>query len=187
MIILGSTSPRRKELLGKITNNFVTLSPSFNECEISLNETHYAFEEAYHKALSLADKMDKRNDCLITVDTIVVLGNKIYGKPKNRDEAIKMLTELSGKTHQVISAYCLIYRDNVEADEIISEVTFNTLSKDEIEHYIDSINVLDKAGSYSVQDDDQFHIIKKIKGSTDNVMGFPTNEIKTILKKFSLI
>lgn len=187
MIILGSSSPRRKELLSKITKNFTIMNPTFNEREININETHYAFEEAYHKALSLVDKMDARNDCLITVDTIVVLDNEIYGKPKDRDEAIKMLTKLSGKTHQVISGYCLIYRDNVNSDEVISEVTFNKLSKKEIEHYVDSINVLDKAGAYSVQDDESFHLIKKIKGSTDNVMGFPVDEIKAILVKYSLV
>ena len=187
MIILGSSSPRRKELLSTITKSFVIVNPSFNEREIKLNETHYAFEEAYHKALSLVDKVNERDDCLITVDTIVVLDNEIYGKPKDRDDAIRMLSKLSGKTHKVISGYCLIYRDNVNSDEVISEVTFNELTKKEIEHYVDSINVLDKAGAYSVQDDNAFHLIKKISGSTTNVMGFPIDEIKKILVKYSLI
>lgn len=187
MIILGSTSPRRKELLGTITKKFEVMAPSFDERQISLSEEHYAFEEAYHKALSLVDKINAKDDCLITVDTIVVLNGTIFGKPKNRDDAISMLSELSGKTHKVISGYCLVYRDNVESDEVVSEVTFNKLTREEIEHYIDSINVFDKAGSYSVQDDANFHLINKIKGSTDNVMGFPTEQIKAILKKFSLI
>lgn len=185
MIILGSTSPRRKELLKLITSNFKTIAPLFDEEKIDKNTKNYALTESYNKALSLLSKINKE-DCLITSDTIVILNDRIYGKPKNNEEAIQFLSELNDKTHQVITGYTIIYKNTIIKKEVITSVTFNKLSPDEIKNYILKVNVLDKAGAYSIQDDHDF-LIKTIDGSYYNVMGFPIEEIKSDLKSLNLI
>jgi MAF protein len=186
MIVLGSTSPRRNELLKRIVSDFKIVAPLFDERTLVCDNNHYALEEAKHKALSIIDKIDK-DDCLITVDTIVYFNNKIYGKPSDKNDAFKMLKELANHTHEVISGYTIIYKNSIITNEVFTKVTFNSFTDKEIQHYIDSINVFDKAGSYSFQDDDNFHLIKKVEGSTTNVMGFPLDEIEKELKKLKLI
>ena len=186
MIVLGSTSPRRKELLSLLVSDFKTIAPLFDENNLSIDTKHYALEESFNKAKSLLNQINN-DDCLITSDTIVYLNNKIYGKPKDRNDAIKMLTELSNNTHEVITGYTIIYKDKVIKKEVTTKVTFNKLSNDEILNYINSINVLDKAGSYAIQDDEKFHLIKSIEGSTYNVIGFPIEDIKKDLIELGLI
>ena len=183
MIILGSTSPRRKELLSLITKDFITIKPSFDEKKVDLKTPNYALNEAYNKSLSLRNNLNK-NDILITSDTIVILNDVIFGKPKDEKDAFRMLKELSNKTHKVISGY-VIYSKKIEVKkEITTYVTFNNLSDKEIKNYIKSVMVLDKAGAYAIQDDAKFHLINNIKGSYYNVMGFPLEDIKIELKKF---
>lgn len=186
MIILGSSSPRRKELMYKITDNFKIIVPLFNEKNLSPNLKNYALEESFHKALSLKDKINKE-DCLITVDTIVYFNNQIYGKPKNIDEARKFLSTLSNNTHEVISGYTIFYNGITIKREVITKVTFSKLTESQINNYLKSINVLDKAGAYSIQDDTKFHFIKKIDGSFYNVMGLPIEKIKEDLINLKLI
>lgn len=186
MIVLGSTSPRRKELMNKITSDFKIIAPLFNEEKLSKKTKHYALEESFNKAQSVIDKIDK-DDCLICVDTIVFYNNTIYGKPKNIEEARRFIHELSNVTHEVISGYTIIFHGCTIKKEVISYVTFNELSDEKINQYIEDIYVLDKAGAYSVQDDYKEHIIKNIDGSFDNVMGLPTEEIKKDLKTLGLI
>lgn len=187
MIILGSTSPRRKELLTKLTSNFRVIAPLFDEHNLSTKlSRNYALEESYNKAFSLKDKVNK-NDCLICVDTIVYFENKIYGKPKDLNEARLFLGKLSNKKHEVISGYTIFYKNEIIKKEVTTYVEFNKFSEEEIINYINSINVLDKAGAYSIQDDKNFHLIKKIEGSFSNVMGFPLEEIKNDLEKFNLL
>jgi len=186
MIILGSSSPRRKDLLSKITTDFKIINPTFDERTINIKSTHYALEEAYHKALSLLDEISKE-DCLICVDTIVVLDNKIYGKPVDKEDAKRILLELSNKTHKVITGYIILKDEEVITNEVTSLVTFNKLDQATIDNYIESIDVLDKAGAYSYQDDAKFHLIKEISGSYSNIMGFPVEEIESELKYLDLI
>ncbi len=186
MIILGSTSPRRKELMNKITSDFKIIAPLFNEENLSKNTKHYALEESFNKAQSLIDKIDK-DDCLICVDTIVFYNNTIYGKPKNVDEAKKFIHELSNVTHEVISGYTIIFHGCTIKKEIVSYVTFNKLTDEKIDQYVKNVYVLDKAGAYSVQDDYKEHIIKNVDGSFDNVMGLPVEEIRKDLRSLDLI
>lgn len=186
MIILGSTSPRRKELMNKITSDFKIIAPLFNEEKISKTTKHYALEESFNKAQSLLNQIDK-DDCLICADTIVFYNNKIYGKPKDLEEAKKFIYELNGVTHEVISGYTIIFHGCTIKKEVVSYVTFNKLSDEKIDQYVKDIYVLDKAGAYSVQDDYKERIIKNIDGSFDNVMGLPTEEIKKDLEKLNII
>lgn len=186
MIILGSSSPRRIKLLKEITNEFKVLSPDFDEKTVDINTKHFAIVESYNKAMSLIKQINK-DDCLITMDTIVMFSNKIIQKPIDINDAVNTLKMLSNKKHQVITGYTIIYKDIVINKEVISDVYFNTLSEEQINKYVQEINVLDKAGSYSYQDDEKYNLIKKIKGSRNNIIGFPSEQIIKELIKLNVI
>ena len=186
MLILGSTSPRRIQLLKTLTTDFITLNPNFNESLISKKEKHYALKEAFNKALSIKDKINE-NDLLITSDTVVILKKEIIGKPTSLENAKEILNKLSNNRHKVVTGVVILYKNKAYFKEVTSYVYFNKLDDKTITNYINNENVLDKAGAYAVQDDKNFHIIKKIKGDYYNVMGFPLFYIKKQLKKFNFI
>ena len=186
MIILGSSSPRRKQLLKEIVPEFKIVIPTFDENLISKNVTDYALQESKNKALSIKNLVNP-NDFVITCDTIVKLNDEILGKPANEKEAFEGLKKLSGNVHKVISGVTIIYKDEVISKEIVTEVYFNKLSDEQINHYIQNENVLDKSGGYAIQDDEQFHLVNKIKGSYTNVVGFPLEYITSMLRKFDII
>ena len=121
---------------------------------------------------------------VLSADTIVVIDNQIIGKPVDEVDAKRILNLLSNRTHQVFTAFYLI-KDNKEYEEVvISEVTFNELSKQLIDDYIKSGSPMDKAGAYGAQDNNDFKLIKNISGSVTNVIGFPVDEIKEAIKNF---
>lgn len=186
MFILGSSSPRRKELFHEISNDFIIMKPTFDEDKIPVSTPNYPLEQARHKANSIKHKI-KPDDCLICCDTIVKLGDKIFGKPKNKKESYEMLRELSSNTHEVISGYCIIYKNHIIVNEVTSQVTFNYLSDELINSYINGINTLDKAGAYALQDDLEYHLIKSVRGSIYNVIGLPLEAIKKDLLRLGLI
>ena len=134
-------------------------------------------------ALRKGEEVRKRHpeEIVISADTIVVIDNKIIGKPIDEKDAIRILTLLSGRPHKVYTAYCLFYKGKLVEEVVESEVTFNELTPKLIQDYVDSKSPLDKAGAYGVQDNDQYHIINKIKGSLTNVIGFPVEEIRNSL------
>lgn len=182
MVILASSSPRRKELLKKLFSEFTIISPTFDESKISKNEKDLAKKEAYFKGLSVLNSGDHFDDLIISCDTIVKLNNKVYGKPKDKEEAKKFLKELSGNTHEVISGYALFYKEKIINKETTSYVTFNILDDKKIDDYINNEYVLDKAGAYAIQDDDKFGLINKIKGSLTNIIGLPIEDIEKEIK-----
>lgn len=186
MIILGSSSPRRVELLKTLTNDFKIIKPTFDEEKISKKENHYAIKESFNKALSIKDLINDE-DFLITCDTVVILNKEIIGKPKDLLDAEKILEKLSNNKHKVVSGITIIYNNKIYKKEITTYVYFNKLSKEQILNYIKEENVLDKAGSYAIQDDEKFHLVKKIRGDYNNVVGFPLFYIKKMLSKFNLI
>ena len=186
MIYLASTSPRRIELIKKITTDFKIISPTFDESKISKSVNHLSLLESENKAKSVQNLVNF-DDCIIACDTIVKYKDRVFLKPKNLDDAFKTLEFLSNKTHEVISGYTIIYKGKVISKEVTTEVTFNKLSNDLINKYIHENNVLDKAGSYAIQFDDKYHLINKIKGSLDNVIGFPTQEIRNDLISLKII
>ncbi len=116
----------------------------------------------------------KENDILVTSDTIVWLNGKALGKPKDVDDAFKMLQQLANQTHEVITSVCLKTIDKTEVFHCITKVTFNALSDESIRYYIKNYNPLDKAGSYGIQDWIGLIGISKIEGSYSNVVGLPT-------------
>ena len=172
-IILASISPRRKSLLELIDFKFDVISSSVHEdFNIELAPIDFAKHYANLKALDVAQKY--ADHLVIGADTIVVLDNEIIGKPIDEDDSKAMLRKLSGRTHTVITGVSLIWQEKNIVDTFNEEtkVTFQKLTDEQIEYYVDNYRPLDKAGSYGIQD--WFAVcVKKIDGCFYNVMGFP--------------
>ena len=172
-IVLASGSPRRKHLLEQIDLEFEVVPSQINEdFSINLSPTdfveHYAQEKAKDVAKSYPDKW------VIGADTIVVLGSHILGKPKDGNDSFHMLKQLSGNTHQVITGVSIqnINQDISNSFHELTNVTFNSLSDNVINYYIETYKPFDKAGSYGIQD--WFSVcVNRIDGCFYNVMGFP--------------
>ena len=182
--ILGSNSPRRKEILKEIGLEFSiypsNIDENFNK-EIELKDIPVFLAEK--KANALKNKL-KENDILITADTIVIYKNELLSKPENSYQAKEMLEKLSGKSHKVITGVCLLSKNNKSIFSSKTIVTFNDLDKFEIEFYINKYKPFDKAGSYGIQEWIGLIGVKKIEGSYTNVVGLPASMVYTELKKF---
>jgi len=188
MVILGSSSPRRIELIKKLNVQFEIFKPLFDESSVPLNAQDYSLKQAVGKLNSILElNKFKEDDLILCLDTSVCLNDKIYNKPKSIEEAIEFLSELSNKTHEVKTGYTIKYKDKLIERIIISKVTFNNLSKEDILFYVNNEEVLDKAGAYAIQHDEKFHIIKAIEGSFFNIMGFPLEDIKKDFISLGLI
>ena len=188
MIILASASPRRKELMRKeISSSFVVIVPHIDE---SLSFKKYVDGRDIVKDISLRKCLevakDHNDDLVIAADTVVVLGNEIIGKPKNKKDAFKILRELSGKEHYVYTGYALKQGDKLVQGIAKSSVFFNELSDELINAYIETGSPMDKAGAYGLQDNEKFPLVKKTSGSNNNIIGFPTEQILIDLKNFIL-
>ena len=183
-IILASSSPRRKKILEKLGYNFSIKVPDIDENNINkLNPIDYVIDVAMRKGLKVHQQYE--NDFVLSGDTIVEFENRIIGKPSSYKDAFEILSFLSGKSHYVISALSLTYNDNQITIFDSTKVCFKTLKKDDIQNYINNFNVLDKAGSYNIEDAEEY-FIKNIDGCYNNIVGFPeekflTSEIKQIL------
>jgi septum formation protein len=172
-IILASGSPRRKQLLEQIDLEFeVVPSQIYEDFSLNLSPADFVEHYAEKKAKDVADSyLDK---WVIGADTIVVFESHILGKPKNEKDSFQMLKRLSGNTHQVITGVSIqnIKQDISDSFHERTNVTFNTLSDNIINYYIDTYEPFDKAGSYGIQD--WFSVcVNRIDGCFYNVMGFP--------------
>ena len=183
-ITLGSASPRRKQLLSELGIEF---SIKTTQKEEKYPENLDGAEIAEFLAKQKAEVISKEltgNYLLITADTIVIQNNEILHKPKDKDEAQRILQNLSGKSHKVISGVCIKSAKKEVVFSSETEVTFNKLSEDEIRFYIEKFKPFDKAGSYGIQQWIGYIGIEKIKGSYNNVVGLPTAELYQKLKLF---
>ena len=188
IIILGSSSPRRKKLIKKLNIPYRIMIPHIDERLLddyffinknNIDIKEYPLKEAILKANSLLSNYNlKDNEILLTLDTAIIFNNKIYNKQKNKKDAFNTLNEFSSSFHECISAYQLIYKNKIIKRSVITKVYFNKLSTSLINKYLNEINVFDKAGSYAIQDDKKYHLINKIEGSYYNVIGFPLEDIK---------
>jgi len=173
-IILASSSPRRHELLSGLGYNFKVVVPSVEEKPLAgENPVDHVLRLSLEKARLVAIK---HPDALVVgADTVVVLGDKILGKPSSLDEATAMLRLLSGKEHMVYTGLSMVLRaDNVEISEYDStKVTFNELDYQDLDRYIASGESMDKAGAYGIQGMGSF-LVKRYEGEFDTVIGFPT-------------
>lgn len=183
-IILGSSSPRRKELLSSLNIKFVIRKSHQKEYyPTKLKEKKIAEFIAKSKAAIICKKLSN-NYLLITADTIVLKNDNILHKPKDKNQAFKLLTNISGKTHKVITGVCIKSKQKEVTFSSKTEVTFNKLSKNEILYYIDNFKPFDKAGSYAIQEWIGYIGVKKINGSYNNVVGLPTSILYQKLKLF---
>lgn len=182
-IILASKSPRRKELFKYITNNFISVESNIDETyDKNLPQEEIASYLSLQKAKSICNEYP--DDIIIGCDTIVSIGKKILGKPKDDLDAYNMLKELSNKTHQVITGVTIIYKYYVDSFSSITDVTFYELNDDEIKEYVNTKEPLDKAGSYAIQGYGS-RFVKSIKGDYFTIVGLPIAEIYHRLKKIS--
>lgn len=173
-IILASGSPRRQQFFKEMDLNFTIQLKEIEEIyPDNLKAEGITDFLAVLKANAFKNNL-KENDILVTSDTIVWLNGKALGKPKDADDAFKMLQQLANQTHEVITSVCLKTIDKTEVFHCITKVTFNALSDESIRYYIKNYNPLDKAGSYGIQDWIGLIGISKIEGSYTNVVGLPT-------------
>ena len=182
-IILGSQSPRRKELLAGLDIEFTTkVIPGLEE---TYPDTLQGEEIPIYLAEQKADAYTlEDNDLLITADTIVWLNGHVYGKPADEAEARKMLRSLSGKTHDVITGVCVRTNKKNVSFASTTKVRFAELTDTEIEHYVNKYRPMDKAGAYGIQEWIGYIGVEHIEGSYFNVMGLPIQRLYTILKQF---
>ena len=178
MIILASSSPRRKELLKKIFNDFEIHVSDEEEITNAKNPKEVAIDNAIIKAKSVAKNFP--NDTIIAADTIVTLGDKIFGKPKNFDDACKMLKELSNKIHVVITGLAVIKNGELKTAIEKTEVHFGEMTDEEIFNYVSTGEPMDKSGSYALQGGIAPYV-KKINGDWSNVVGLPLYRLRKLL------
>lgn len=177
-LILASGSPRRKELLGHLNLPFQIMTSNVEEFSNSADPVIYASDIARLKGHSILEKVKNElsNHLIVSADTIVVFKDKIYGKPQNRDEAQIFLSELAGNTHSVFTAVSIILCHNKKISETSfvdeSRVSFNAISMELMQNYLDTGDSLDKAGAYGIQGP-SLTFISKVEGSYSNVVGFP--------------
>jgi len=183
-IILGSTSPRRRELLAGLDIDFEVRRINVDEIYPETLEVHQIPEFlALLKANSQREKM-QANDLVLTADTIVICEGKVLGKPKNADDARNMLRQLSGKKHEVVSGVCLTSAEKQISFSDTTTVFFKKLTDEEIDYYIDSFHPFDKAGAYGIQEWIGYIAIEKIEGSYYTVMGLPVAKVYAALRDF---
>ena len=183
-IVLASQSPRRRQLLEWAEIPF----------DVIVRETDEAFDPelaiidvpvhiARNKALAVQAELS-HDRVVLAADTIVVLNGRVIGKPSDRDHAVEILTDLSGNRHEVITGVVIRCGNAETAFADVTEVYFHSLTKDEIEFYVDKYKPYDKAGAYAIQEWIGVVGIKSIKGDFYNVMGLPVSRVVQELKKF---
>jgi septum formation protein len=185
-IVLGSQSPRRKELLSLMNIDFRV---EVQEVEESYPENLTPIEIAIHIASKKAKAFKglSANELLITADTIVAQHQHILGKPKDAAHAKEMIQQLAGNTHEVITAVAFQYQSQLITFHDCTKVYMNPLSEAEINHYIENYKPYDKAGAYGIQEWIGLVAIQKIEGSYTNVMGLPTEKLYQALQKIKTI
>ena len=184
-IILASNSPRRKELLSGLDLDYeVKVLPDIEETYPEKLPTEEIPLFIAEEKAAAYQQMMADNDLIITADTVVVLGDEVLGKPADLDDARRMLRELSGRTHQVITGVCLMTKDKKRSFAVTTDVTFKALTDEEIDYYVETYHPLDKAGAYGIQEWIGYVGISGLEGSFYNVMGLPTRRLYQCLKGF---
>ena len=184
-VVLASKSPRRQELLRGMGVDFEILTKETEETfspEMSLDEVPKYL--SMQKSLAFTDDELPADYLLITSDTVVICEGEILGKPKDREDAARMLQLLSGKTHLVVTGVTVRSAEKTESFAVRSNVTFAPLDDEEIDYYIEHCKPYDKAGAYGIQEWIGYVGISGLEGSFYNVMGLPTRKLYGVLKAF---
>lgn len=185
-VILASNSPRRKELLGGLGIPFEvrTLQGIDESYPDTLKgediPVHIAGKKAEAYKSTMAD-----GEMIVTADTIVYDNGQVLGKPRDREEAIRMLRQLSGHAHEVITGVSIVTKEKTARFASTSKVFFASLTDEEIAYYVDNYRPFDKAGAYGIQEWIGFVAVTRIEGSYFNVMGLPIQRLYTELKQFT--
>lgn len=178
-LILGSKSPRRREILGMVTDDFTVRVSDCDESygsETPLCQVPRILAE--RKAMAIALEED---EVVIGCDTVVIYENELMGKPKDKADAVRMLKKLSGTTHLVISGIAVRSKDKIYSEAVTTNVTFRSLTDEEISTYVEKSNPVDKAGAYGIQEA-AGAFVEKIEGDFYNVVGLPLCRLCEILK-----
>lgn len=186
-IILASNSPRRKELLAGLDVQFeVRIIKGIDESYPATLPTKEIAEYIAQKKAAAYRETMANDELVITADTIVVLGDEVLGKPKDAADARRMLHELSGKTHQVITGVVLTTKEQQKHFSVVSNVTFKELADSEIDYYVDTYKPMDKAGAYGIQEWIGYVGVTRLEGSYFNVMGLPVQRIYEAMSSFGI-
>jgi len=181
-LILASKSPRRKELLGMLNIPFDIVVADIDETIDYNNDLVKEIENlSYRKAKAVFDKYP--DAIVIGSDTIVRINNEVLGKPKSKEDAKDMIRKLSNNTHDVVTGVTILSKDHEETFSSIASVTFYEVSEQEIEYYVNTCNLMDKAGAYAIQED-AGKFIKEIHGDYYTIVGLPIGEVYHRLKKY---
>jgi septum formation protein len=184
-IILASNSPRRKELLAGIDVDFeVRVIQDIDESYPANLSTKDIAEYISRKKAAVYQARMADDELIITADTIVVLDSEVMGKPHDEADASRMLHELSGRTHQVITGVTLTTTTRQQSFSVETDVTFKTLSDEEINYYVQRYKPFDKAGAYGIQEWIGHIGVTGLQGSYFNVMGLPVQRIYEALRQF---
>lgn len=185
-IILASASPRRRELLENMGLQFTVSVSDADESGVdtSVPPEIYVQELALLKAAAVAKTVIKnKNAIVISADTIVVCDGEILGKPNSEEDAVRMLTELSGKAHKVYTGFCVMRLSDAftVCKNVCTEVVFKPITREKIERYVKTGEPMDKAGSYAIQGLGAM-LIDRINGDYFNVVGLPVSELADVLE-----
>lgn len=181
MLILGSTSPRRKEILDFFSLPFTVENPKFDERTIPFEGDPKVYVAALAKAKLTSLMLKFSTHFIVTADSVVYCNGKVYNKPRDEREAFQALLELQGKWHFVFTGLAFYNGERMYEEVEETRVLFNPLTEDEIRHYNKKIHFADKAGGYAIQMGGGL-IVNKIDGCYYNVMGMPVNALRRLLK-----
>ena len=181
-LILASQSPRRRELLGLTGLDFIVRVADIDE---TMDPEKAPFDEVARVSRMKAEAVARKpGDVVIAADTIVVLGDRLLGKPKNEAQAEEMLTSLSGRAHQVMTGVTVLRGDRAITATEITDIHFRELSTQEIRRYIATGEPMDKAGSYGIQGGAAL-FVEKLQGDYYNVMGLPVCRLLLMLRELA--
>lgn len=185
-LLLASASPRRRELLSSLDSDVEIVR--LKEVDESYPKSLPALEVAHYVACLKRDAYDTSrlndNDILVTADTVVVLDGKVLGKPHDEEDARNMLRDMSGKTHTVVTGVTLSSNTKSVSFATQTEVTFDNLTDEQIDYYVDKYSPMDKAGAYGIQEWIGYIGISGINGCYYNVMGLPLHDLYSHLLQF---
>lgn len=184
LILLASKSPRRKQLLKELGFDFDVVLQNVEESfPNNLPKKDVPAFLAQKKARAVQQHLTE-GKVILASDTIVLMNETIYHKPKDYNDAVRILSELSGKTHQVITGVCLLGTTKEVTFSDVAHVHFATLSASEIDYYVRNFKPYDKAGAYAIQEWIGLAKIQKIEGSYNNIVGLPTQKVYEALSNF---